>query len=137
FAGGAARFRRLLRGVGIVVPFRALLRAYLVGAFFNVALPGGLAGDAWRILDVRRGTGRGSEALGVVAVERLVSLAALVLVALTAVSLVPLHAEQAWARTTIVAAGAACLAGGLLARRPGGVGPPRGPAAPVAVPPGG
>jgi hypothetical protein len=121
FAAGAARFRTLLRGAGIEVPFGALLRAYLVSAFFNLVFPGGLGGDAWRIWDVRRGTGRGSEALGIVAVERVVSLAALVLLALLAISFVPLRPEHAWARSVILAAGAASLAAVLLALHPAGI----------------
>jgi uncharacterized membrane protein YbhN (UPF0104 family) len=121
YLAGAARFRTLLRGAGIEVPFGALLRAYLVSAFFNLVLPGGVGGDAWRIWEVRRGTGRGSEALGTVAVERLVSLAALVVLALGAVGFLPLQAEHAWARNAILAAGAATLAGGLLALHGSGI----------------
>jgi uncharacterized membrane protein YbhN (UPF0104 family) len=121
FVAGAARFRTLLGGAGIPVAFGALLRAYLVGAFFMLILPGGVASDAWRIWDVRRDTGRGSEALGIVAVERVVSLVALVALALGAVWFVPLAPEHAWARSAVAAGAAAALAASALALHPAGV----------------
>jgi uncharacterized membrane protein YbhN (UPF0104 family) len=121
FAAGAARFRALLRGASLGAPFGTLLRAYLVAAFFNLVLPGNILGDAWRVWVVRRDTGRGSEALGIVAVERLVSLTALVLLALVALSFLPFPPEQAWARSALLLAGAASLAASTLALRPFGI----------------
>lgn len=76
FAAGAARFAGLLRGAGLAPGYRSLFRAYLVASFANVVLPGGL-GDVYRWVDARRDTGRGGEVLGIVVLERLLSLAAL------------------------------------------------------------
>jgi glycosyltransferase 2 family protein len=121
FLAGAARFRALLAGAGVARPFGGLLRAYLVAGFLNLVLPGAILGDAWRVWDVRRDTGRGSEALGIVALERLVSLAALALLALAAVPFLPLGPEQAWVRPTLAGVGGVCFAASGLALRPAGV----------------
>ena len=77
FAVAALRFRTLLVGGGVPARYGVLLRATIVASFFNVVVPGGLAGDAYRVVDVRVETGRGAEALGLVVLERILSLAAL------------------------------------------------------------
>jgi uncharacterized membrane protein YbhN (UPF0104 family) len=91
FAAGAWRFRMLLRGAGLEAGFAALLRAYVVAGFFNIVLPGAILGDVYRLADARRDTGRGSEVLGLIALERLLGLAGLVAVALLAAPVVPLE----------------------------------------------
>ena len=76
--------------------------------------------------DVRQGTGRGSEALGVVALERLVSLVALALLALAAVPFLPLAPELGWVRGALAGCAGACLAASALALRPAGIAFARG-----------
>ncbi len=88
FAVGAARFAGLLRGAGLRAIYAPLLRAYLVASFANLVLPGGL-GDVYRFVDARRDTGRGGEVLGIVVLERLLSLAALGGIVLLAVPFLP------------------------------------------------
>lgn len=88
FATGAARFAGLLRGAGLRASYAPLLRAYLVASFANLVFPGGL-GDAYRFVDARRDTGRGGEVLGIVVLERLLSLAALGGIVLLAVPFLP------------------------------------------------
>ncbi len=93
FAVGAVRFVALLRGAGVAVGFAPVFRAYLVASFVNVVLPAGL-GDVYRFADARRDTGRGGEVLGIVVLERLLSLAALGAIALVAVPFLPLASEH-------------------------------------------
>ncbi len=93
FAIGALRFRTLLRGAGLDAGFGTLLRAYVVASFFNIVLPGAILGDAYRVWDARRDTGRGSEVLGLVVLERLLSLAALGGIALVALPALPLDED--------------------------------------------
>lgn len=88
FAAGAARFAALLRGAGLQVVYASLFRAYLVASFANLVLPGGL-GDVYRFVDARRDTGRGGEVLGIVVLERLLSLAALGGIVLLALPFLP------------------------------------------------
>jgi len=126
FAAGAARFRDLLRGAGIAASYGALLRGYLVAGFFNLVLPGAILGDAFRVWDVRQGTGRGSEALGIVALERLVSLVALALLAAAAVPFLPLAEGLGWVRGALAGSAAACLAASVLALHPAGIALARG-----------
>jgi hypothetical protein len=121
FAAGAARFSTLLRSAGIAASFGSLLRGYLVAGFFNLVLPGAILGDAWRVWDVRAGTGRGSEALAIVALERLVSLVALALLALAAVPFLPLAAELGWVRGALAGSAGACFAASAFALHPAGI----------------
>jgi len=89
FVVGAERFRALLEAAGFTTRRGALLRAYVVGGFFNLVLPGAMMGDVYRFVDARRESGSGSAALGVLVVERLLGLAALGGVALLAVPAIP------------------------------------------------
>ena len=126
FAAGAARFRTLLGAAGIAASYGALLRGYLVAGFFNLVLPGAILGDAWRVWDVRQGTGRGSEALAIVALERLVSLVALALLALGALPFLPLAPELGWVRGVLAGGAGACLAASALGLHPAGISLARG-----------
>ncbi len=90
FAVGTWRFHLLLRGGGFVSDWPPLLRAYVVAGFFNIVLPGAILGDVYRVWDARRDLGRGSELLGLVALERLLSLAALGSIAILAAPALPL-----------------------------------------------
>jgi hypothetical protein len=94
FAIGALRFSTLLRGAGFDIGWRILFRAYLVAGFFNLVLPGAILGDAYRLWDVRREEGKGSRALGIIAVERLLSLSALGCLGLVAAPFIPLETSD-------------------------------------------
>lgn len=59
------------------LPYRRLLRHYLVGLFFNNVLPTTVGGDAVRAWEAARDTGEVPEAVGSVLTERLVAGAAL------------------------------------------------------------
>jgi uncharacterized membrane protein YbhN (UPF0104 family) len=107
---GALRFRGLLRGADLEIELGTLLRAYLVAAFFNLVLPGAMLGDVYRFFDARRDTGEGSRVLAIVALERVLSLAALGSIALLVAPVIPsLHGDRrllVW----LVAAGAGFVA---------------------------
>ncbi|MBN1937227.1 MAG: flippase-like domain-containing protein [Anaerolineae bacterium] len=64
------RWLVLLRGLGIDVPLRRLIKLYFVGTFFNAFLPTGLGGDAVRIVELARHNARTPEAAGTVLVDR-------------------------------------------------------------------
>jgi uncharacterized membrane protein YbhN (UPF0104 family) len=86
---GALRFRVLLRGAGVESGLAILFRAYLVATFFNLVLPGAILGDVYRFWDARRDTGEGARVLGVVVLERVLSLAALGTIALSVAPFIP------------------------------------------------
>ena len=116
FAIGASRFSILLRGAGFDVGWPALFRAYLVAGFFNLVLPGAILGDVYRLWDVRREAGEGSRALGIIAVERLLSLSALGCLGLLAAPFIPLETEDrflAWMLMGLCGAIALTTAGAL------------------------
>ena len=86
---GAVRFQLLLRGAALAIAWAQIFRAYLVATFFNLVLPGAVLGDVYRVVDARRDTGRGSEVVGLIALERLLSLAALAIIGLAAAPAIP------------------------------------------------
>jgi uncharacterized protein (TIRG00374 family) len=94
FAIGASRFSTLLRGAGFTLRWPTLFRAYLVAGFFNLVLPGAILGDVYRLWDVRREAGQGSRALGIIVVERLLSLSALGCLGLVAAPFIPLDTDD-------------------------------------------
>ena len=51
---GALRWQVLLRTQEVVLPFREVLRLNMVGAFFNIALPGAVSGDFVKAVIVTR-----------------------------------------------------------------------------------
>jgi uncharacterized protein (TIRG00374 family) len=118
FAVGTLRFQILLRGGGLPSRWPVLLRAYLVASYFNTVLPGAILGDAYRVWDVRADTGRGSEALGLVIVERLLSLAALGSIGLLAAPAIPLADEDAYLAWILVGLSGTFLLGTVAALHP-------------------
>jgi len=90
FGAVARRFQLLLRVPGLAVGFSPLLRAYIVANFLNLVLPTAILSDAYRVVDVKRDTGRGAEILAMAAAERVLSLAALGCVVLAAAPFAPL-----------------------------------------------
>lgn len=78
------RWQLLLRALGIEVPMERLFKTYLIGVFFNNFLPTAIGGDVVRGLDLYRLTRKGKEAAVSVMAERLLGLAALLVIAVTA-----------------------------------------------------
>lgn len=70
------RWQILLRGQGITVPLRALLKYTFVGVFFNNFLPANVGGDVMRGYGLARYTDRAAEAAVSVLVDRIVGLLA-------------------------------------------------------------
>jgi len=80
----AVRWQVLLSALDITVPLRRLVYLYFVGAFFNIFLPTGLGGDAVKMAELARSTGRAPEAIGVTLVDRATGLWVLFVLALLA-----------------------------------------------------
>ena len=51
---GALRFQWLLQAANLPARYSTLFRAYLIGNFFNLVLPGLILGDVYRLADARR-----------------------------------------------------------------------------------
>ncbi len=103
FAIGASRFSLLLTGADVDVPWRSLFRAYLIAGFFNLVLPGAILGDVYRLWDVREQVGAGSRTLGIIVVERLLSLTALGCLGLVAAPFLPLSGEDRYLAILLMA----------------------------------
>ena len=78
----ANRWQTLLSGVGASLPLRDLLKAFLVGNFFNQFFPSTIAGDVARGWRIRRGLGSTTLSLTVVTSDRLIGLVGISAVAL-------------------------------------------------------
>ncbi|OPX90783.1 MAG: hypothetical protein A4E53_00836 [Pelotomaculum sp. PtaB.Bin104] len=82
------KWRPLLIAQALNIPFGKLLSCYYVGQFANNFLPSSIGGDAMRIYDVCKLTGKLKEAAASVIVERLLASLALALTAAFALLLV-------------------------------------------------
>ncbi len=80
----ALRWQVLLEALQIRVPFRRLVALYFAGAFFNIILPTGLGGDAVKMMELGRTTGKVPEAIGTTLVDRAIGLWTLFVMALVA-----------------------------------------------------
>ncbi len=69
----AYRWLLLLRGLGVEISFRRLVVLYVVGNFFNSALPSGFGGDVIRVVETARDVPT-STATGTVVLDRLTGL---------------------------------------------------------------
>ena len=69
----AYRWLLLLRGLGVEITFRRLVVLYVVGNFFNSALPSGFGGDVIRVVETARDVPT-STATGTVILDRLTGL---------------------------------------------------------------
>ncbi len=106
FAVVAWRFVVLLRAVGLRASWPATFRAYVVANFLNLILPTAFLSDVYRVSDARHEAGKISEVLAMVALERVLSFAALGVVVLTATPFVPLdEARRAVPSLLLLAAG--------------------------------
>ena len=80
----AVRWQVLLQALDIDVPLRRLVQLYFIGAFFNIFLPTGLGGDAVKMAELTRSTGRAPEAIGTTLIDRATGLWVLFVLALLA-----------------------------------------------------
>ena len=78
------RWRLLLRAQGYHAPMAHLSASYLVATFFNNFLPSNVGGDVIRVRDSSRLTGSTTASLAVVAIDRILGLGALYLLAVIA-----------------------------------------------------
>lgn len=84
FALSTRRWQLLLRSVGVNERFWALLQLYLIALFFSLFLPTSAGGDAVRIYQVARRSGRAAEAIIGTLQERFLGLGASLLIGLAA-----------------------------------------------------
>jgi uncharacterized protein (TIRG00374 family) len=78
------RWRLLLKAQGYQAPIGRLSASYLVATFFNNFLPSNIGGDVIRVRDGSTLTGSTTASLAVVAIDRILGLGALYLLALLA-----------------------------------------------------
>ena len=78
------RWRLLLQALGFPARLRDLTSSYLVATFFNNFLPSNIGGDVIRVRDGSKLTGSTTASLAVVAVDRILGLGALYLLAFLA-----------------------------------------------------
>lgn len=106
----------LIRATGQAIATKSAVWIYLVSAFVGSFLPAGVGGDAARAYTLARRTSEGSAAVASVAVDRLLGLLSLVLIAACGLLLAPSRGPVAAARYPMLAAcvAAAAVLGGLL-----------------------
>lgn len=114
----AVRWRVLLQALDIAVPLRRLVHLYFVGAFFNIFLPTGMGGDAVKMVELARSTGRAPEAVGTTLVDRATGLWVLFVLALLALPFSYTLLPQGWAPVIAVGTLAGVLGGWLVMGTP-------------------
>lgn len=77
---GTTRWRLVLKGLGVRLPVRTVLRLFLIGMFFNQTLPSSIGGDAMRVFYLWRGGVRTETAVNSVLLDRIIGLIILILV---------------------------------------------------------
>ena len=73
----SAKWKILLAADSIRMPFHSLWASYLIGSFFNLFLPSTIGGDAYRIADVGRRTGKTARAAASILSDRITGFFAL------------------------------------------------------------
>lgn len=92
---GAARWRAALTSLGLPLSRGRTAVIFMIGHFFNGFLPGTTGGDVVRALYAARETpGRGPEAVMSIAVERLMGVAVLLVLAIGGLAISPAHRHQ-------------------------------------------
>jgi uncharacterized protein (TIRG00374 family) len=74
------RWGWLLRDLGIRVPFGRLLRAYVIGSYFNTFVPGGIGADLYKLYDVSRASAKTLRPAAATLVERFTGILSLTLI---------------------------------------------------------
>ncbi|MBN2102982.1 flippase-like domain-containing protein [bacterium] len=81
---GSLQWWHMLRAESVNLPFRKTLSMYFTGLFFNNFLIGGVGGDFYRMLDVRRLSRNGAASVSTVFMDRVMGLLVLSSMALFA-----------------------------------------------------
>jgi len=81
---GAVQWTLILKNLDIHLPFRSALSFYFTGLFFNNFMLGFIGGDFVRIYDIAKTSGKNSEAISTVFLDRLIGLFTLTLFAVIA-----------------------------------------------------
>lgn len=92
---GATQWYLLLRAQDLTVSFRQALIFYFIGLFFNNVLLGNIGGDAMRVYDIRRLTGKASGGVAAIFMDRFIGLFSTCSLALAAYPLIA-TVERAW-----------------------------------------
>jgi len=103
----AWRWRLLLEAAGVSVPFTKIVRQYFVGIFVNNFLPSTVGGDVAKVYYLGRDYGR-LVVLASVAIDRLLGVGLLALLAVTALAVIPVSVPRLTAAQ--LACGAIALA---------------------------
>lgn len=74
---GIVRWRLLLGGQGLRIPFVRLVQSWFIGRFYGIFLPSTIGLDGYRFYDSFRYTGEGIKSGTVIAVEKLIGFVAL------------------------------------------------------------
>lgn len=74
---GMLRWRLLLKGQGLTIPFGYLVQSWFVGRFFGIFLPSTIGLDGYRFYDSSLYTGQPVKCATVIAVEKLIGFVAL------------------------------------------------------------
>jgi uncharacterized membrane protein YbhN (UPF0104 family) len=114
----AYRWQILLQALKIQVPLGRLVHLYFVGAFFNIFLPTGLGGDAVRMAELARTTGKGPEAVGTTLVDRATGLWVLFVLALVALPFTYTLLPAGWAPIILIGALAGVIGGWVVMASP-------------------
>lgn len=78
------RWNILLKAHHMDVPLIRLIHLYFVGAFFNIFLPSGIGGDAVKMAELSKSTGKTPESIGVTLLDRALGIWILFVIALLA-----------------------------------------------------
>jgi hypothetical protein len=114
----AVRWQVLLQALDIEVPLHRLVHLYFVGAFFNIFLPTGLGGDAVKMAELARSTGRAPEAIGTTLVDRATGLWVLFVLALLALPFSHTLLPDGWLPTITLGTAAGVLGGWIVMGTP-------------------
>ena len=83
----ASRWYLIMSRIGFGQPFLFFLKSYFKGTFFNQGLPTSIGGDGLRILDCSRGKEAAEDAFYGVFIDRIIGLAGLLLLNITALAM--------------------------------------------------
>ncbi|MDZ7315694.1 MAG: flippase-like domain-containing protein, partial [candidate division KSB1 bacterium] len=117
---GTYQWHLLLRSQQTEITFMQSLRLYHIGLFFNNFLVSNIGGDAVRIYDIKRHSGRGTVAVSTVLFDRIIGFTAMAMIAMMAavVKARVLTRAEFWAIGAVLFLWTAILAG-LFSRRVG------------------
>lgn len=86
-SAAASRWYLIMSRIGFGQPYSFFLKSYFKGAFFNQGLPTSIGGDGLRILDCSRTKGAAEDAFYGVFIDRIIGLAGLLLLNITALAM--------------------------------------------------